>query len=224
MSATQGIFVNVLVGPRLKVTRATLQLPQTTAQWIDLLKGPLTYLIKQHPALSVVFGDPFSTKPVFLRLPSIDVASVVRVTEIAEAQQISQVLGQEHALPFDVTNQTLLLWRLIVAHVKSDDSFYLIYNFRHSIGDGRAGMVLTEQLLERLNHQAAEPPAPSDASSLTVVTSPEGPLHPTLEERVRCKPSVGMLIKEAAEIFLPPWTSIMSPRWGSSIWIEPRHL
>ncbi|KAF9960239.1 hypothetical protein BGZ70_008650, partial [Mortierella alpina] len=199
-----GVYFNVLVGPRLKIKQATLELPQNTAQWIDLLKGPLAHLIKQHPALSVVFGDPFSAKPLFLRLPFIDVASVVRVTEIAEAQQISQVLEQEHALPFDVTNQTLPLWRLVVAHVKNDDSFYLIYNFHHSIGDGRAGMVFTEQLLQSLNAQAAEPPAASDPSSLTLVTSPEGPLPPTLEERVRCKPSVGMLIKEASMSLLLP--------------------
>ncbi|KAF9986963.1 hypothetical protein BGZ75_001199 [Mortierella antarctica] len=179
-----GVYFNVLVGPRLKLQHATLQLPQDTAQWVDLLKGPLAHLIKQHTALSVVFGGPFSAKPVFLRLPSIDIASVVRVTEIGEAQQVTQVLEQEHARPFDVTDQTLPLWRLVVARVKSDDSFYLIYNFHHSIGDGRSGMVFTEQLLERLNVQAAESPSSSDASTSTLVTSPEGPLPLTLEERL----------------------------------------
>ncbi|KAF9944060.1 hypothetical protein BGZ70_005079 [Mortierella alpina] len=199
-----GVYVNVAVGPRLKIRQATLQLPQNTAQWIDLLKGPLAHLIKQHPALSVVFGNPFSAKPLFLRFPSIDVASVVRVTEIAEAQQVSQVLEQQHALPFDVTNQPLPLWRLVVAHVKSDDSFYLIYNFHHSIGDGRSAMVFTEQLLEKLNIQAAEPPAASDASSSTLVTAPEGPLAPPIEKRVSCRPSFSRLIKQAAiALFLP---------------------
>ncbi|KAF9936844.1 hypothetical protein BGZ67_001965 [Mortierella alpina] len=199
-----GVYFNVLVGPRLKLQHATLQLPQDTAQWVDLLKGPLAHLIKQHTALSVVFGGPFSAKPVFLRLPSIDIASVVRVTEIGEAQQVTQVLEQEHARPFDVTDQTLPLWRLVVARVKSDDSFYLIYNFHHSIGDGRSGMVFTEQLLERLNVQAAESPSSSDASTSTLVTSPEGPLPLTLEERVSCKPSIGLLLKEASVSLLLP--------------------
>ncbi|KAF9275982.1 hypothetical protein BGZ68_010328 [Mortierella alpina] len=199
-----GVYFNVLVGPRLKLRQAAPQLPQDTAQWVDLLKGPLGHLIKQHTALSVVIGDPFSTKPVFLRLPSIDIASVVRVTDIAEAEHVSQVLEQEHALPFDVANHTIPLWRIIVARVKSDGSFYLIYNFHHSIGDGRSGMVLTEQLLERLNIQALESPSSSAAASSTVVTTSEGPLPPTLEERVSCKPGLGLLLKEATmSLFLP---------------------
>ncbi|KAF9572606.1 hypothetical protein EC968_009678 [Mortierella alpina] len=213
-----GVYFNVLVGPRLKIKHATLQLPQDTAQWIAFLKGPLAHLIHQHSSLSVVFGDPFSTQPVFLRLPSIDIASVVRVTEIAEAQQVSQLLEQEHALPFDVTDQTLPLWRVIVARVKSDDSFYLIYNFHHSIGDGRSGMVFTEQLLERLNIQAAESSSPSlpDTSSSTLVTSPERPLPPTLEERANCKPGIGLLIKEASTtLFLPAFLkkAIQKKHW-----------
>ncbi|KAF9945725.1 hypothetical protein BGZ72_001066 [Mortierella alpina] len=199
-----GVYFNVLIGPRLKLQQATSQLPQDTAQWINLLKEPLTFLIKQHAALSVVFGDPFSTKPTLLRLPSIDIASVVRVTEIAEAQHVAQVLEREHALPFDVTDHTIPLWRIVVAHVKSDDSFYLIYNFHHTIGDGRGGMVITEQLLERLNIQAVESHSSSAASSSTLVTCPEGPLPPTLEERANCRTGVRLLLKEATMSLLLP--------------------
>lgn len=38
-----------------------------------------------------------------------------------------------------------------VAHVMEDDTFYILYVYCHNIADGRSGVALTEQLVERLN-------------------------------------------------------------------------
>ncbi|KAG0211837.1 hypothetical protein BGX28_007292 [Mortierella sp. GBA30] len=201
-----GVFCNVVVGPRLKSLQSTTPLPQDTAQWIELLRTPLTWLIKKHPVLSVVIGDHLSTKPVFLRMPSVDLASVIRVTAIEELRDIAMVLEHEHATPFDCANHKVPLWRLIVVEVKNDGSFYLLYSFQHTIGDGRSAMALTEELVERLNVQKDESPLSSaEQPCSTIVSSPDAPLDLPMERRMKCKPSMGTLLKELTmALFLPP--------------------
>ncbi|KAF9116622.1 hypothetical protein BGX27_001031 [Mortierella sp. AM989] len=205
--ANAGTYINVAVGTRLRLQskegQHPAQLPKDSAQWLDLLVGPLTWLIQQHPALSVVIGDRFSAKPMFLRMPFVDLAKIIRVISINQLTELAQVLEYEHAHPFDISDFEVPLWRIVVVQVKEDGSFYLIYVFQHSIGDGRSAMSLSEQLIEQLNIQAVksifvEPNLP------TVVVSPNDPLPLSLEKRVDCSPRLLTLIKEATLALLLP--------------------
>ncbi|KAF9200970.1 hypothetical protein BGZ49_008789 [Haplosporangium sp. Z 27] len=208
--ANAGTYLNVVVGTRLslqlkEVDQNNTQLPQDFDQWLDLLTGPLTWLIQQHPGLSVVIGDHLSGKPVFLRLPSVDLSKIIRVTSIDRPSKFSQVLEYEHAHPFDLSDFQVPLWRIVVVHVKEDGSFYLIYVFMHSIGDGRSAMSLSEQLVEQLNVQAAKPIPPGGKWSLpTIVNSPNDPLPLNMEKLAKCDPSILTLIKEAGLSLLLP--------------------
>ncbi|KAI8598446.1 alcohol acetyltransferase [Dissophora ornata] len=203
------IYHNVVVGTRLQLQsqegQQPTQVPSDPAQWLALLTGPLTWLVQQHPALSVIVGDHLSAKPKFLRMPSIDLSRVIRVTTIQQSSEIAQVLEHEHSMLFDFSNAQVPLWRIVVAHVKEDDSFYLFYSFQHVIGDGRSAMAFTEQLVERLNIQAAESPSMTNKPGpSTVIVPPNDPLPLSVEKRVDCSPSVPTLIKEATMALLLP--------------------
>ncbi|KAF9091998.1 hypothetical protein BGX29_010659 [Mortierella sp. GBA35] len=199
------IYMNVVVGTRLvEVQKSGTPAPlREHAQWVQLLTGPLTWLIQEHPVLSTVVGDRLTDKPVFLQMPSVDLSRIIRVTTIDHAGEISKVLEEEHSIHYDLSDTTAPLWRIVVAQVKEDGSFFLLYNFQHSIADGRGALGLTEQLVERLNIQAA---AEKSLTLPSIVAIPAAirPLPAFLEERVDCSPGLGLLIKEATmSLFLP---------------------
>ncbi|KAF9312541.1 hypothetical protein BG003_006156 [Podila horticola] len=200
-----GFHYNVVVGTRLQLQpqRSGPQtVPRDTAQWLELLTGPLAWLIQKHPSLSVVANDHLSPHPSFLRLPTVDLSKVIQVTSIQHPHDVTKVLEEEHAKPFDFTNHSLPLWRIVVAHVTEDDSFYILYVFCHNIADGRSGVALTEQLVERLNYEATT--ALSTETLSTIVVSPTDPLPEPLEKRANCYPSISTLVKEAVSALLLP--------------------
>ncbi|KAG0346358.1 hypothetical protein BG005_000794 [Podila minutissima] len=200
-----GLYYNVVVGTRLQLlpgAQGPQSAPKDPAQWLKLLTGPLTWLVQKHPSLSVVIGDHLSPHPTFLRMPSVDLSKVVRVTSIDRSHDIPKVLEDEHAKPFDFANHDVPLWRIIVAHVTEDDSFYLLYAFGHMIADGRSGVAFTEQLVERLNYEATT--APPTETLPTTVVSPIDPLPETLEKRANCYPSIPTLVKETVSALLLP--------------------
>ncbi|KAF9187996.1 hypothetical protein BGZ51_000933 [Haplosporangium sp. Z 767] len=139
---------------------------------------------------------------------SVDISRIIRVTSIQHPSEIANVVEQEHATPFDFLNVEVPLWRIVVAHVQDDDSFFLLYVFQHVIGDGRSGMALTEQLVQRLNVEATEAfladPTKSVSPLSPVVIPPEDPLPLPLEMRVNCSPSWPTLVKEAIMGLLLP--------------------
>ncbi|KAG0050085.1 hypothetical protein BGZ83_005137 [Gryganskiella cystojenkinii] len=211
--ANAGLYNNVIVGTRMELlqhpaeTKVPQPAPRDLDQWLQLLARPLTWLIQQHPVLSVIVGDHLSPHPKFLRMRSVDLAKVLRVTTVTRSEDVSKVLEEEHRVSFDYLNVEVPLWRIIVVQVENDDSFYLLYNFQHVIGDGRSATALTEQLVERLNVEAAldrssekekRPRAP------TVIPAPILELAPNMEARVNCYPSLLTLIKEATINLLLP--------------------
>lgn len=199
------IYTNVVVGARLheqSSSGATIQ-PRNHAQWVQLLAGPLTSLIQEHPNLSVVIGDHLSATPVFLQMPSIDLSRIIRVTSVERRVDINTVLEEEHQSHFDNASIEVPLWRIVVIEVKEDGSFFLFYSYQHTIGDGRAGLGLIEQLVERLNIHAASD-KPQTLPSVVMIPSAVRPMPVNVEALVDCSPSIGVLLKEAMLVlFLP---------------------
>ncbi|KAG0369853.1 hypothetical protein BGX24_002261 [Mortierella sp. AD032] len=198
------IYMNVVVGARLHELSKTgpSSPPRDHAQWVQLLAGPLTWLIQEHPNLSVVVGDHLSATPVFLQMASVDLSRVIRVTSIDHVADINKVLEEEHGIHFDFSNTELPLWRTVVVQVKEDGSFYVLHVYQHSIADGRAGL----GLVERLNIQAtmAAVDEPHTLPSVVVIPSTVRAMPPPLEEVINCSPSLGLLIREAfVGLFLP---------------------
>ncbi|GJJ68919.1 hypothetical protein EMPS_01265 [Entomortierella parvispora] len=205
--ANAGVYSNVIVGTRLQIQplegKAAPPLPQDHSGWLQFLARPLTNLIQQHSVLSVVVGDHLSPHPKFLRMPSVDLNKVIRVATVRCPADVSEVLAEEHRVMFDYLDVEVPLWRIIVVQVQEDDTFYILYNFQHAIGDGRSAMALTEQLVEQINLDAALHGTDRPLSS-TVVTSPTHELPLNMEARVNCQPSYTLLIKEATTGLLLP--------------------
>ncbi|KFH62557.1 hypothetical protein MVEG_11950 [Podila verticillata NRRL 6337] len=195
------IYYNVVIGTRLQL-QSNLRWPQDKGQWIALLSPALSWLVQQRPALSVVIGEHLSAHPTFRRLPHIDLNKIIRLDSIQHPEDIAKVMEAEHAQSFNIAHHEVPLWRIIVVHVKQDDTYYLLYNFQHSISDGRSGMMFSELLVERLNHEINSPtPA---ATNLAIIPTSNEPLPPSLEQRTDCRPSITTLIKELSMHHLLP--------------------
>ncbi|OAQ24388.1 hypothetical protein K457DRAFT_141988 [Linnemannia elongata AG-77] len=203
--ANAQIYKNVVVGACLHEQPKSGSTPPTRdhAQWVQLLTGPLTWLIQEHPNLSVVIGDHLSAMPVFLQMPSVDLSRIIRVTSVDRQVNINAVLEDEHQAHFDNASTEVPLWRIVVVEVKEDGSFFLLYCYQHTIGDGRAGLGLVEQLIERLNIQAATD-EPQTLPSVVAIPSTVRPMPDNMEAIVDCTPSLGLLVKEAVTSLLLP--------------------
>ncbi|KAF9130385.1 hypothetical protein BGW39_003135 [Mortierella sp. 14UC] len=199
------IYSNVVVGARLhELSKAgTPSPPRNHAQWVQLLTGPLTWLIQEHPNLSAVVGDHLSATPVFLQMASVDLSRIIRVVSIDRVTDINKVLEEEHGNHFDNSSTELPLWRTVVVEVKEDGSFYVLHVYQHSIADGRAGLGLVEQFVEQLNVKGATDETHT-LPSVVVIPAAARSMPPPLEEVVNCSPPVSLLIKEAMmALFLP---------------------
>ncbi|KAF9177298.1 hypothetical protein BGZ51_003358 [Haplosporangium sp. Z 767] len=225
------IYHNVVIGNRLQPLHSDAHYPSTLhssdlqQQWVQFLLGPVTRLVDHHPSLAMVLGDHLTGSPMFLRLPTIDLSSLVHVTPIKRFQNIAQVMERENNTPFDLANKEIPLWRLVVAPIEEDPaSFYLLYTFHHVIGDGRSGMALTEQLIQQLNLQAQTRNArcifsDSFKSAVIEVTSSR-PMPDSIESHVDCYPSIRTLLAEASRaLFLPGFMkkALEAPYWAGEI-------
>ncbi|KAG0257432.1 hypothetical protein BG011_003952 [Mortierella polycephala] len=134
-------------------------------------------------------------------------------------------MERENNTPFDLANQEIPLWRLVVAPIEEDPaSFYLLYTFHHAIGDGRSGMALTEQLIQQLNLQAQARIVPcvfSDSHKSAVIEAVSNrPIPDSIESRVDCYPSIRTLLIEASRaLFLPGFMkkALEAPYWAGEI-------
>ncbi|KAF9312545.1 hypothetical protein BG003_006160 [Podila horticola] len=201
------IYYNVVIGTRVQLQQLSSgnglkQWPQDKNQWITLLLPALAWLVQQRPALSMVIGDHLAKKPVYRRLPHIELNNIIRLDSIHHPEDIANVIEAEHAQPFSIANHEVPLWRIIVVHVKQDDTYYLLYTFHHSISDGRSGMTFSELLIERLNHEINHPTSVSPNS--TMIPSSKEPLPLSLEFCADCHPNSITLLKEfTMQLLLP---------------------
>jgi len=204
------IYHNVLVGNRIHSPHLAKYSLSSVQEWAQLLLDPITQLIEQHPSLALVVGDHLTAKPLFLYLKSINLLSLIRVVPIKTALQVDRIIEEEHNLPFDLSDQSTPLWRLVITPTEDDPStFYLLYTFHHVIGDGRSAMAITKQLVEQLNLLQQDRFDPRNASLAgntmqLSITSSHKPIPASLESRINCYPSLRTLIYEASRaLFLP---------------------
>ncbi|KAG0242792.1 hypothetical protein BGW41_003468 [Actinomortierella wolfii] len=199
-------FTNVTTGPRIRASDKILH-PQTDdqAEWAQFLASPLTWLIQEHPVLSVAVCDHRTTKPFYARLPAVNLSRIIRVTSVQHPDDVTQVLELEHNEPFDLSDWSVPLWRIIVVRIVNDPaSFYLIYKFHHAIGDGRSSMALTEELVQQVNVAMREQQLSKSNVSI-IVPSPDGKeLDRPMELRTNCNPGLSTLLRVGLRDLLLP--------------------
>ncbi|KAF9432763.1 hypothetical protein BGZ76_010358 [Entomortierella beljakovae] len=180
---------------------------KTSKEWAQLFLDPLTWLLYELPNLSVIIDDLYSLHSNFLRLESIDTEKLIKVAPIKTSSDIAAQLEIQVNIPFDLTDQSTPLWRLLICPIEDEpSSFYLHYVLHHSLGDGVSCIVMMEQLIERLNVQAKSISSlsalDSRRSTIIPITTRKG-LPPPFELLQDCKPSILKIIKIAGWVLLP---------------------
>ncbi|KAF8976125.1 hypothetical protein BGZ46_008549 [Entomortierella lignicola] len=209
-------YTNFTIGSKLQFHPSALKnhdIPSFASwinpqEWAQLFLDPLSQLLEQHPSLSIVIGDSSGAIPKYLRLGSVDILRSIRVAPISTSAKVEEILKHEHNLSFDLSDHTSPLWRLVVAPITEEPlSFYIFIVFHHSIFDGRSGVIVSEQLIEKLNLQLKRSNitaiTKSEQSTRIAITSSK-PIPVPLEERVNCKPSLRTIVSQVAKEVLAP--------------------
>ncbi|KAF8976126.1 hypothetical protein BGZ46_008550 [Entomortierella lignicola] len=209
-------YTNFTIGTKLQFHPSALRnhdVPSfvswtNTQEWAQLFLDPIRQLLEQHSRLSLVVGDGLTGTPKYLRLESVDLLRLIRVAPISTSANVEEVLKHEHQLAFDLSDHSSPLWRLVVAPITDEPlSFYLFIVLHHNSFDGRSGVTMNEQLIEKLNLQLKRIDIVSNAksaqSTLISIPSSNAALAP-LEERVNCKPSLRTIVSMVANEMLVP--------------------
>ncbi|KAG0030658.1 hypothetical protein BGZ82_007326, partial [Podila clonocystis] len=220
------MYYNVVIGPRIQFhpldseKSALQQLPLNNEGWLKLLTAPLTWLIQHHPSLSAVVGDHLKANPAYLKMPSVDLSRVISYQAIRTTLDINKILEDEHNNPCDLGDHSLPLWRIVVVHVQDDGTFHLLFSFQHTMTDGAGIIALTEQLVERLNHEALKPSSPDLP---TVVPSPAEDVPASMESRIDCTPGIRTWLREARAMFLPAFIkkALENKSWAGEFPADP---
>ncbi|CAK5267549.1 unnamed protein product [Mycena citricolor] len=160
-------------GSQLKLTR-------------EILFPALGATVRAHPILSARVKDEDSKQPYFVRLDSVDLASVVRFLDTADLEVAIQA---QLSAPFD-TSAELPLWRVTVL---SDNT--VLFAYHHGIGDGLSGVAFHHSLYAALQ-------AP-DLSPTEVVVPDDLPVVPAIDVALDVRPSLLTIIRTVISLFIP---------------------
>ncbi|KAF9312543.1 hypothetical protein BG003_006158 [Podila horticola] len=208
------MYFNVAMGIRLQFQPhpeslgfAPKKLPRNKDQWLALLVPALATIVARHPMMSTFIAGHLTATPTFQAISSIDLSKIIAIDSVHQSEDIAEFLEKEHDKPFDLGNQEVPLWRIMVVHVMDDDTFYLLYIFHHSLCDGRSSAAFTEQLIAELNHPSKKDSAPLSLSNPWTINCPSTAQLPlALEQRVDCTPSFRTRLHHVLhQVLMPAW-------------------
>ena len=183
---------------------------------LRILYPTLEKTILKEPSLAVSLTDVYTSNPLFIRLPEIDLSRVIRFVVINDDEDIKQLLEEEHAKKFNVEDSSIPLWRIIVGIKKSSEEMRDNWNllicivWHHSIGDGKSALVFyssfQEFLLEILskNDNSLKDSSNELTSKITLPQQSATPFCKPLEQCIDLNCSLSFLIKEAFKEFVIP--------------------
>ncbi|TPX17508.1 uncharacterized protein E0L32_003151 [Thyridium curvatum] len=169
---------------------------QTAGHLKPRLCRALAALILRHPVLSAVPVDLDSQPSRFVRLPTIDLDTVVTVRDVAEDEEFSldTALEAQHNEPFvHRPGELIPFWRVLAFENGADIALTLC--FHHSLFDGKSAVVFLEDLGVLLSD-------PSEHTSLAegVIPTPiYAPLPPALESILELPLSNAFVAKQKEE-------------------------
>ncbi|KAJ7498071.1 alcohol acetyltransferase [Mycena galericulata] len=158
----------------------------------ELLFFALKKVIQIHPSLAVRLEAEGSSRPLLVKLNSIELSLVVKFTDNNDLEAAMQ---RQLSTPFD-TRAQLPLWRV---EVLKDGT--VVFIFHHAIGDGLSGVAFHQSLLAAL-----QKPIAGDVSPLALVPRSHTPLRP-IEDVTSLWPSLRKFFSELFTLFAPTsWT------------------
>ncbi|GJE84985.1 alcohol acetyltransferase-like protein [Phanerochaete sordida] len=176
----------------------------------ETLYPALHTMIREHGALGVQVRPGATSKvvPQFIRLPQVDLDSIVEFLE-DDATSTDDLLRTQLERSFAL-DTAVPLWRVTVVKGRT-----VVLSFHHAIGDGQSGPALHAALLSALNRTAAA------AASNIVAIAPDATLVAPVEALTNISVSPGGLVQMLQELFTPKklrrraWTGGRVPRTPS---------
>src|SRR6266540_3182403 len=108
-----GLLIRYKVPLNLSLTSSSIP-DEVKITILRILYPTLEQTILKQPELAVAFADIHSSKPLFIRLHEMDLNRLIRFTVVNYDKDIEQLLEEEHDKKFNVEDQTLPLWRMVV--------------------------------------------------------------------------------------------------------------
>lgn len=132
-----------------------------------LIYRVLDAVIYEHPALGAIVVDEEKSSPYFVRLPSIKLrgavefvasATTLEVSDAARAQELDQILEEQHNQNFLRRHGEVPYWRLVIIHNPDKKSgFIACFIYHHAIADGTSGLAFHRSFLSKLLFMVAVP-------------------------------------------------------------------
>jgi hypothetical protein len=215
------IDVGFIIRYKIPINLSSISSPisdETKNIILRILYPTLQQTILKEPLLAVSFADLYNSKPLFIRLPEIDLDRIVRFIVVNDDEDIKQLLEEEHAKKFNVEDNTIPLWRIIVGIKKTSsvvkegvsNNWNLLISifWHHSIGDGRSALVFYssfhESLLEILSKNNDSLKDSSNILTSKITLPQQSTIPEPLEQCINLKCSLSFLIKEAFKGFVIP--------------------
>ncbi|CAG8502908.1 9298_t:CDS:1 [Funneliformis caledonium] len=181
---------------------------------LRILYPTLERMISKQQALAVAFAELYSSKPLFIRLREMDLSRIVKFVVVNDDKDIERLLEDEHNKKFNVEDQTLPLWRIVVGIRSACDEQDISNNWNlligifwhHSIGDGRSALVIYTSFQESL----LETQSIKSDSTKELTTKIKLPQHSTIplgkpiEECLEFDLSLAQTVKELFKFYLLP--------------------
>ncbi|RIA82635.1 alcohol acetyltransferase [Glomus cerebriforme] len=216
-------YYNVGLTIRYKIPK-NVSLPTSTSipdeiknKILRILYPTLEQTILKEPSLAVSFANLHTSKPLFVRLLEIDLNRIVRFVIVNDDHDIEQLLEEEHTTKFNVEDNSIPLWRIVVGikrdfNIKKETTNWnLIISiiWHHAIGDGKSALVFyssfNESLLENLNKNHSLQDSFNELkSNITLPQQSTIPFCKPLEKCVNIKFPFLFLVKEVFRDFVLP--------------------
>lgn len=174
----------------------------------------LSEVAKRHAVLGISIVNDNTTYPSFVRLPKVDLRTVVRFVHQRNCEpSFESIVETEHRMPFSNLGESPL-WRVVVIvdesiNVDAANKYITIsFLFHHGVCDGKSGLAFHLELLDAFNTLQFK-----DDSFDPIIDIPQLDMLPSLEEANKLAMSPFFIIRE---VFKAYW-----PRTDKSCWTGP---
>src|SRR4051794_19620712 len=163
---------------------------------LRILYPTLEQIILKHSELAVSFADLHTSKPLFIRLSEIDLSKIVRLVVVNDDDNLIQMLEEEHAKKFNVQDNSVPLWRIVVGIKRtsvvkeglSDWNLIVSFLFHHALLDGKSALAFysafNESLSEILNKNNSLQDSSKELTSK--ITLPQKSANPFFKSVEQC--------------------------------------
>jgi hypothetical protein len=181
--------------------------PASRARLENVVKTAIGKVISRAPTLQVGISGDESSKPVFIKLGTVDLNEHVAWTTVENAADSEESVQTEVAKYLDMRFFELGArpgWRVLVVHHAASDSLDILFVWNHPHGDGMSGKIFHQFLLEALHDVTQNGIDGVLGSFILDFPDPSTQFPPATESVVGLPVTPLFVLKEAWDDYKPP--------------------